>query len=139
MKYTLNTRAIAAFNAEEYRCQVRDNLNRALRGAPPSVVAAAAGLSNSAIRDIDRGRSVNPGIVTLQRVALVLDVSLERDILPAGENASLMRLAKMVLEHEAARINAATPDASLKNIGAEITARQRMQDAARAILMGEQA
>lgn len=138
MKYTLNTDAIAAFNAEEYRCKVRDNLSKALRGAPSSVVSLAAGLGSSALRDVERGRSVNPGIVTLKRFSLVLDVSLEKDILPDGENASLMRLAKMVLEHEAARINAATPDASLKNIGAEITARQRMQDAARAILMGDE-
>ena len=58
---------------------LRANLRRATaRGNPSgwraSSLALAAGLNESAVRDILRGRSQNPGIVTLHRLALALGV-----------------------------------------------------------------
>ena len=45
--------------------------DRALRPAP---LSRAAGLNESAVRDILRGRSCNPGVVTLSRLAGVLKI-----------------------------------------------------------------
>lgn len=46
------------------------------RGIKPAPLARQAGLNESAVRDIMRSRSRNPGIVTLGRIAAVLGVSV---------------------------------------------------------------
>lgn len=58
---------------------VRTNLRRLLEetGLKAAPAARAAGLSESAIRDILRDRSKNPGIETLDKIACVFGISLE--------------------------------------------------------------
>ena len=56
-------------------CKSRLRALMAERRIKPAPLARAAGLNESAVRDILRGRSQNPGLLTLTRIAGALKVT----------------------------------------------------------------
>lgn len=136
MKKPLNPDAVADFDFEEFRKQIRANLSDALGGNAASVVCRHAGLNESALRDILHGRSGNPGIVTLKKISLAMGASLSRDILPERDGP-LRELALLILQYEEARERTLVTTPALVDVSAQNTARDRMLSAARKICLGE--
>ncbi|MEL6978981.1 MAG: helix-turn-helix transcriptional regulator [Pseudomonadota bacterium] len=94
--------AKAAHESEEVLANLRTRLKKLFKEKAmfPATISKAAGLSESAARDILRERSENPGVVTLARLAIALGV--EPAELIAGESH-----ADAIAKRDAARAQVA--------------------------------